>query len=363
MDDTQNGASGAVIRMRGPRDVLATVPRLLGYHPRNSIVMLNVHESEGVSTLRVDLPGPVSRELEQGWIDSLTGTMCKVPEVKMTVIVVYAPGSLHGGGDLPRGSLVRRLIARLVAAGFVVHDALCVAEDGWGAYDGADAGVKHPLDELQDPAPGDQAATTVAEGVEETFALPPTDDLARRRFQNRWKQDRDAYWLLDPVAVAEEAITWDPETRQDAQLALLLGMLRHPGQRDTMLFTWAWGRRRGYELLAEVESIAAGMESLGAKSLALDLMGIGQAGRPDEKRIAHAIRLVSRLAALAPREAAPAALTVLAWLHWSQGRGSIAYRFLRSARQLDPEYALAGLLDAALGQNRLPEWVYLRPST
>jgi hypothetical protein len=336
------------------------VPRLLGYRPRRSIVFVNIHDEAGVSTLRVDLPDEAPHKIEKKFITALLGTLCKVPGVRKTLIVVYADGPFDAGGDVPRASFVRPLIRRVLDSGFIVHDALCVADDAWGAYDGDDAGVPHALDELEEPAPGDDGSEPVAADVDEIGALPVCGHLARRAFDaafdRAWGRGR-----FRPVAEAEAALALDPVTADSDELATVLAVLLDPELRDAVLFTWAWGEERGYELLELSERIAAGEIDEGDDTLALDLMGLGHAEQPDRERIGRGIRLMSRIAALAPDDVAHIAFTVLAWLHWSQGRGSVAGRFVDRARELDPRYGLAELLASVLQHGMLPEWAFRRP--
>jgi len=138
-------------------------------------------------------------------------------------------------------------------------------------------------------------------------------------------------------------------------------VLLHPELRDAGLFTWAWNGERDLELLDEAERIDAGEIGPGDDTIALDLMGLGDAEPPDRARIARAVALMSRVAALAPEDIAHVPLTVLAWLHWSQGRGSVAGRLVDRARELDPSYGLAELLQTVLRQGHLPAWAYAMP--
>ncbi|GAA4180812.1 hypothetical protein GCM10022287_35150 [Gryllotalpicola koreensis] len=349
------------MRLRSSRDVVAAASRLLGYRPRRSIVFINTHADGRVSTLRVDLPAPAPPAVEKRFITSLAGMLCKVPEVDRMLIVVYADGPFDAGGDVSRASFVRPLISRLLANGFVVHDALCVADDAWGAYDGHDAGIPHRLDELDEAPPGAEDADPPLAEAAELAELPAVGYLARRAFDLALDRALRETSLIRPVLAAEEALALDPATASSDDFAALTHVLLHPELRDAVLFTWAWDGERGLELLDEAERIDEGEIGPGDDTIALDLMGIGDAEPPDRERIARAIALMSRLAALAPDDVAHVPLTVLAWLHWSQGRGSVAGRFVDQARELDPSYGLAELLQTVLHQGHLPNWAFVMP--
>jgi hypothetical protein len=358
---TQTATPDKLIRLRSARDVAAALPRILGYRPRESIVFLNTHRDRHVSTLRVDLPAAAPPRVEKRFATSLVGMLCKVPELDRVVIVVYAGGPFDDGGDVPRASFVRPLIRRLVGHGFLVHDAICVADDAWGAYDGRDAGIAHRLDELDAAPPGAEDCPPVADGVERLAELPAAGELARTAFAAALDRALAGSGALRPVLTAEEALALDPAAANSDELAAIMPVLMLPELRDAAMFTWAWGAERGIELLEVAALIDQGEVRPGDDTIALDLMGLGHAAPPDRARIARAIALTARLAALAPQDLAHVPLTVLAWLHWSQGRGSIAAHFADRARELRPSYGLAELLQRVLAQGHLPEWAYVMP--
>jgi len=358
---TQTASPDKPIRLRSSRDVAAAVPRLLGYRPHRSIVFINTHDDGRVSTMRVDLPEAAPPTAEKRFITSLVGMLCKVPEVRRMLIVVYADRPFDDGGDVPGASLVRPLVRRLLDSGFVVHDALCVAADAWGAYDGHDAGIPHALDELDAAPLGAEDTGEPAAAVEALAELPAVGYLARRAFDAALDRAIRASEYLRPVLAAEAALALDPDTADSDELAAVMPVLLCPELRDAALFTWAWGVERGLDLLDEAERIADGEIGPGDDSIALDLMGLGEAEPPDRERVARAVALMSRIAALAPEDVAHAPLTVLAWLHWSQGRGSVAGCFVDRARELDPSYGLAELLQTVLRQGHLPNWAYVMP--
>jgi hypothetical protein len=358
---TQTASPEKLIRLRSARDVAAALPRILGYRPHGSIVFLNTHHDHRISTLRVDLPDPSAPRVEKRFATSLVGMLCKVPDVDRIVIVVYADGPFDDGGDVPRASFIRPLISRLIGSGFFVHDAICVADDAWGTYDGRDAGIPHGLDELDEAPLGAQTCPPPVDDVQQLAGLPEVGELARRAFDAALDRAIDGAGALRPVLTAEEALALDPATASSDDLAAIMPVLMLPELRDAAMFTWAWGAERGFELLELAGLIDAGEVGPEDDTIALDLMGLGHAEPPDRARVARAIALTARLAALAPQDLAHVPLTVLAWLHWSQGRGSIAGHFVDRARELRPSYGLAELLQSVLARGHLPEWAYVMP--
>ncbi|MCL2514554.1 MAG: DUF4192 domain-containing protein [Microbacteriaceae bacterium] len=350
-----------LIRFRTPRDVVATVPRLLGYRPRRSIVLLNQHEGGRLSTMRVDLPDAAAPRVEKRFATTLAGMVSKAPGVRKILLVVFADGPFDAGGDVPRASLVRPLISRLVASGYDVHDALCVADDAWGAYDGADAGIPHALDEMLEPAPGGLRGELPTDDLDAFASVPTAGALARRAFDRALDRALGDHAVMRPVQSASAALELDLETADSDALAAVFAPLLFPELRDAALYTWAWGEQRGLALLAEAVRIEAGEVGPEDDSIALDLMGLRPTDRPSHERLSRAIEVMSRVAALAPDDVAHVAFTVLAWLHWAQGAGSVAGRLVDRALALDRDYGLADLLAMVLGRGGLPEWVYEPP--
>jgi hypothetical protein len=167
---------------------------------------------------------------------------------------------------------------------------------------------------------------------------------------------------LDPVAVAEECVSWRLDDVPADAVARALWLASHAVLRDAMLYTWAWGSGIGEDALALNLALSAGAE-LGPEGerLAGALGGFSEMPRPDRARVTRAIDALRTVTALAPAKARAPLFTMLGWLHWALGRGSIAGRFVDRARRLDPEYGLAELLETMLQAGHVPEWAFNDP--
>jgi hypothetical protein len=85
---------------------------------------------------------------------------------------------------------------------------------------------------------------------------------------------------------------------------------------------------------------------------------LGESGeRPDVDRIYRAIELIAHVTSHASEQYRPAPLTMLAWLFWCLGLGSVAGRHLDDALRIAPEYGMARLLADFVSAGRLPRWV------
>ena len=186
--------------------------------------------------------------------------------------------------------------------------------------------------------------------------------------------------ILDPVELAETALTWDPASLRLDDAAALLFLVQGPANRDQIMLQFAFGEEVGiqtYELnlryamiqRATGNSMDAIVQDECAQPAGVhpdaqrtgDLMlGLGTE-RPDPARIGQAIALLKTLVAMVPRSTRPAPLCMLAWLSWALGRGSVAGMFIDQALAIDPAYGMAGLLNAVVSCGHLPDWAYQVP--
>ncbi|WP_298229393.1 DUF4192 family protein [Gryllotalpicola sp.] len=212
----------SVIRLRSPRDVLATVPRLLGYRPRDSVVLLSVHAGARASTLRFDLP-PASAGGQA--VSAITGMLCRLPHVEAVVVAIYTDEAFEAESP-PQRALAALLAEQLDRGGFRVHDVLCVAADGWARYSD---GARHPLGELDMPAPGDPGGEAIADDIAELAAMIAADveaALPRRRRPAGLLLVAYDHWLRGQSSIAarllDRAIELDPSNRAARRLRAAL---------------------------------------------------------------------------------------------------------------------------------------------
>ncbi|MCX6467193.1 MAG: DUF4192 family protein, partial [Pseudonocardiales bacterium] len=148
----------AVLRVADVADLVASVPALIGFRPRESLVLVGLGGPSGRRirlTLRVDLPPPDPATVRAVAEQVATGLLAGEP--RGAVLLVYAAGAAP-----VRRDLVAAVDAALGARGVEVHTAVwaerAAAGAAWGCYDGCCAGV------LADPSATAAAATTAAAG-------------------------------------------------------------------------------------------------------------------------------------------------------------------------------------------------------
>jgi hypothetical protein len=158
----------------------------------------------------------------------------------------------------------------------------------------------------------------------------------------------------DPVGAIERALDLDRADPLPVPLVAALADL--PVLRDLVLLQIGWGPVFGAAVLAR--TLLPAEEPLGPE----DAPGLAFCGgdmpRPDADRVERAIELLRITAAHLPERRRAPLLTMLAWLHWALGRGSVAGRLVDAALAVDPAYGLAQLLGRMLGAGMLPEWAY-----
>ncbi|MDQ2756206.1 MAG: DUF4192 domain-containing protein [Actinomycetota bacterium] len=375
-----------LIRLRGPADVVATLPYHLGYQPTASLVLVGLHGPAGTRlgfVARVDLPGSP----DEVWptADALVPLLLAQHPRRM-LFVAYEDASPAPGSSEALSRAVRDLVRD---AGVEVAQRLVVRE---GRYWSPDCHPSCCPDEgMPVPAPTDVPA--VADYVLlgrsplrhrddlARLVTPPTDtddheDERRRdavvelgrRFQDpgstglpeghgprlvggetRCHPLRDwglAAWrsLLTPQTTDDGPDDWSPSApapphpgRRRSRLTsppdlgvLLAASLRDVALRD-LVITWLCPGSLDVELLDPV-LVSRAREVL-------------PGGPPDEASVTHRVAALCRAT---PSGTAAAPLTVLANLVWWHGDGALARTALDLALAQEPGYRLAVLLERML---------------
>ncbi|MBO0848085.1 MAG: DUF4192 domain-containing protein [Pseudonocardia sp.] len=150
------------LRLRDPADLLTAVPYLLGFHPRDSLVLVGTRAVHGVQvevTLRVDLPPPEAvATLVHGLAGGLAARRCD--EALVAVVGAVAPRPDDGPAHR---ELVDALTEACAQVGVVVRGSAWVAElvagSPWRCYDECGCAGSLP-----DPSCSPLAAAMVAAG-------------------------------------------------------------------------------------------------------------------------------------------------------------------------------------------------------
>jgi len=383
------------IRLRGPADVVATLPYHLGYQPTDSLVLIGLHGPEGTQlgfVARVDLP----RRQDEVWPTAdAVAPLVLAQHPERLLLVAYEDGSSAAGSSDPLSRAVRDVVCD---AGIEVAERLVVRDGRYWSPDCRDSCC--PDEGTPVPAPPDVPA--VADYVLlGRSPLQHRDDLAGlvtprsaesgvdgsegsgapsrrltavvglgRAFQDRRSGGRTqgprpvgreprcdalqdwglAAWrrlLTDEPGAdgADGADRWSPSDAAPPPPARYRGSAQ-PTTPDL-----------GVLLAASLRDVALRdlvITWLCPGSLDLDLLDPGLVrrarevlpdGLPDEAFLTH--RLAALCRATPPKTAA-APLTVLANHVWWHGDGALARTALDLALAQEPGYRLAVLLERML---------------
>ncbi|MGP3533313.1 DUF4192 family protein [Microbacterium sp. RD1] len=370
-----------VIRAASAADFLALVPRLIGYLPTRSGVLIPFQGNRTLGALRLDLPGELTPEERDSASATAIGMVCKVTHVDAVAVVVYTDEPLVPASPLPADAWVRALLAKADVCGLRISEALCVARDGWASYL-SDGTLVHALAEIpyaheafaDEPLPHDdqisgatlpsvdlaakervgRALADIEEAMESLFGTAP----GPRRDEPRVAPGAfAAVCRMDDLPLLfEEALSGDPAHKDPYETAVLAWCLSRPGLRDVALVQWSKDLPAGDEAFDAQMRWADGEDY--PEHLAQTMWGDGPS--PDPERLQAALELTRHLAAAAPRAARPGILAATGWLAWAVGRSSHAGRYAEQALEIDPDHGMAELVLRMAGAGHLPEWVYRR---
>ena len=309
-------SSTCTVRLRGPDELIAAVPHLLGFHPADSLVLVALTAGRIGLTLRVDLAPGTQADLLAA---QLVGPVCRQRPSGVVLVVIGGVGP--DASNSPGAAAVKALTIALAGRGIpVLHAAWARASERgapWRCYD--EPGC---CGTLPDPAASPLGAATVAAGLvtfgdraELTRLLTPDppEVLARRRTAldraarsdppgGTTKASRALRTVQDAVRAADRGEL----VLDDAAVIRLAGALADRSVRDACLPLCGGGSA----------------EAAGRLWLAL------ARGSPD------------------PERAEPACL--FAVTSYLRGEGALAGMALEAALLADPGHRLAALLQAAL---------------
>jgi len=121
-----------IVKAADAAQFLALVPRMLGYRPTRSVILIPFHGSRSLGAMRVDLPDCNDDDEADRSAATFLGMVCRLPDADAVAAVVYTDAAFDGGP--PHARLVRALERRAHACGLRITDALVVAVDAWGSY-------------------------------------------------------------------------------------------------------------------------------------------------------------------------------------------------------------------------------------
>lgn len=327
-----SAADPTVVRISTPADIIGVLPHRLGFHPRESLVVMCLEGTRRRDRLvmRVDLP---PGRFDAALVDDLVARVVHVGATG-AVVVCYTDGPELDGDGLARSGLVDALCDRLAAQRVAVVEALLVRNGRWWSYRCSDErccpGSGTPVPVEPTAAAGLYAAESVALGgvvladrTELVRGIEPSDHAVAVAARSQ------------AAAHAEERLLEAFETGGlDAGRRLTVDTARR------LAADWTAGR-----CVVEPSDgalVALGMLDKQARDEVMTLVLDHEPGT-----------LVAMLTEIARRtddvDAAPVC-TVLAWAAYADGGGALATVAAERALRCRPGYAMAELLLEGLGR-------------
>ena len=168
-----------IVKAANAAQFLSLIPKMLGYRPTRSVVLIPFAGARSIGAMRFDLPDEAESEEIDRIAATLIGMVCRLPEADAVAAVAYTDERFDDDG-MPHRDLIEALEKRADACGVRVTDALCVAADAWGSHlDPACPRSGRPLDELGEEPRGAEHLT-VAEGDQAAGSELPAVDLAEK---------------------------------------------------------------------------------------------------------------------------------------------------------------------------------------
>jgi hypothetical protein len=330
------------VRIRDVGEIAAALPHLLGFRPRESVVLLSLGGTSGRRvglTVRADIPPP---EHNRSLAAVLSRSLCTDrPDGAVVLVVSDAPDhDIAGVPGLPHHDLVWEMCRALSRLAVPVGDTVLVRDGRWWSYDCPDhccaptAGTPLPAGVTELEVASIATGTVVADAREDLVAriAPPPDHDATAMA---------AVCAQIGVALSSDLLDTGPKPAALESWAAVMagidrcrpGVVLGPPLPDEDVARIVWGLRDG-----EVRDLA----------LELALGGVD----PGLPAAAEQLWTECTRRSPAPLDAAPA--TLLAVSAWLRGDGAMANIALDRALASAPGYGLATLLREALSACMTP---------
>jgi hypothetical protein len=361
-----------ILKAQSSADLLAMLPSLVGFAPRESLVFLAFRGKRTCGAVRFDLPRSKSAAVKKRLVTSMIGMLCKIPGVDAMVPVIYTDAAFADAGGPPDGDVAEVVARRVRNAGFELRELLCQASDGWCSYlDSQPPAGGYPLSDIADsPVLAEIPEQLPEASVPSSEASVPDADWAVKERMGlelaalRATTTEPSSALEGAAGLIEEALEWT-EADVDARAAQLLFVLETPILPWVAVVQWASTVTVGAALVGVVRELMETHREPDPSSPIMQTMSdivSGAASRPDPERIEHGIALVRALVSRAEDAARPDLLCMLAWLSWALGHGSDASRYLAQCDQIEPIYDMAETLRDIFRAAPIPEWAFAVPS-
>lgn len=318
------------IAVTSPADILAYVPHTLGFAPRESFVLMTMHGKRLGVTLRVDAHQEGNPEV---FAASVIGYLANDQDADGSLFILYTTHPTIDGVK-PFTAHAEALDTALHAAGMGIRDSWLVTDEHWMTYfcDDVDCCTAHPLAEIADSALNARLIFDGSNAQRDSVADPVFTGEDAETILNRIAETVTGWAEIDPTdwttpVMTENRALWKDTTGTtptEETAVQLVAALHTPSVRDRIM----------------ADTINPSNDT---HEMTLTLIG-RFVGRPDWSRVDAVQQLATDLLPFIPNEARAPLFTLLGWINWYKGKGSIAHLYLTKALEADPESRLAALL-------------------
>ncbi|MGP5014522.1 DUF4192 family protein [Glutamicibacter ardleyensis] len=333
------------ISLKDPESVLAYIPHALGFQPEDSLVLLILSKEKLEATLRVDLCHNVNGLSE--WAHTVSNLVRRVDNATRVVPVIYTPAGTDVSSARYVAIMDNLAVAFMsyaidVSTGYGVADK--VFEYSASEYLDIDLNnVKfHPVS-VQLVSNGsaprerqwDATNVPVWGNIEQVRALVSESDFPVPEYFSSWGlvlADKEPEALLADVQLCSK----------------LLNGLKYKVVRDLVPYLAGMGEINMMQAYAD---LTAGMPNDFG-----DFMLGKTTHAPDWERIDRLDTVARYLLGGAVSGERHALMTLIAWIEWARGRGSMATALLDQVIAEDASYGLADLLKRMMNGGIVPDW-------
>ncbi len=330
----------APLRIRGPADLVALAPFLLGFHPAESLVMIGLDDSRVVVTVRIDLDDLVTAESGDGGcpevLRSTVAAMSRGGASRLAGIVFDNRATSSASAALPWLGLRAAVRTEADRTGVAVADLILVRGGRFWSYECDDAGCCPPEGRELAEADSVVSAEATYAGM---VALPDRDAVAA---------------LLDPLPMATRCVLRPFIAAHER--AAVRAVVSGGGQRALRSVKRAIFRAaRSADAIGPVGLPADDAARFGAALSGIDLRDAVWVAIDDARLDGR--ELWRELGRRLPPPYDAAALFLFGWASWRAGNGALARIAAERAVDSDPGYSAADLLLAALSRGLDPRSV------
>lgn len=323
-DDAPLDLSHTPIRMSGPEDLLDLVPYVLGFHPRDSLVLVALERHApgrgGADTRRLGAAARLDLaaiELDPGCLDRVMQAVGRGASALVAIVYYDEPAT----DPLPAAAVVEELERIAADAGIELLDALLARGARWWSYLCSDPACC-PIEGRQRRA---EPTAAVAAAAYAGLSVLPDREALDKTLDPAPLADREARRAL----IEDVLRGWAPTDRARAKRALY-ARVRQRSVEGTLDFVPP--RLLPERQIAEFAVALLDVEVRDACWLAME------GGRlPDSSLWIELARALPP-----PYDAAP--MFLHAWQSWRRGRGALAAMAAARALDSDPQCSAAQLL-------------------